>query len=144
MPQAMARVLDLSGSLRSLKRKEQVMEKRYGALRFIGTLYKVLGVIAGVLTLLAVIGLCVSTLAGGAALAGLQRSQSGLGAAGALGGTLLGVVSVIVSLIYGGGLAISLYGLGEGVYLLIALEENTRATVRLLEHQARTNQPPAA
>jgi hypothetical protein len=118
------------------------MEKRYRALRIIGTVYKVLGVIAGVLTIIAVVGFCLATVLGGAALGNLGESSRNLGAAGALGGALSGVVVGIIGIIYGGGLALSLYGLGEGVYLAISVEENTRATVRLLEQQSRPPQNP--
>jgi hypothetical protein len=118
------------------------MEKRYGALRFIGTVYKVLGVIVGVVTILSVIGLCLASVAGGAALSNLGQYGRDLGAAGAIGGAVYGVVLGIFGIIYGGGLAVSLYGLGEGVYLAISIEENTRATVRLLEQQSKPEQTP--
>jgi hypothetical protein len=47
--------------------------------------------------------------------------------------------------VFGGGLALTLYALGEGVYLFIAIEDNTRTTVALLaQRQAQElAQPPA-
>jgi len=43
------------------------------------------------------------------------------------------VIGALFLSLYGGMIAISLYGLGEGVDLIIALEENTRKTTELLE-----------
>ncbi len=120
------------------------MEKRYTALRFIGTLYKVLGVIAAVVTVVVILGFCATSLLGGAALGGIGRqfgmNQSGL--AGVFGGVLGGLIAIFVAILYGGGAAITLYAIGEGIYLLLALEENTRTTARLLQQPG--NPPPAA
>ncbi len=80
-------------------RKEKTMEQRYTALRTIGSIYKVLGIIAGAITLLAVLGL-------------------GRFLGSFLGGGFLGI---LVMLIYGGGIALTLYAAGEGVFLLLAL-----------------------
>jgi hypothetical protein len=121
-------------------RKEAAVEKRYRALRIIGSFYKVLGAMVGTLTLLAVIGILVLSVAGGAALDNMSRDTGFTGLfSGVLGGLLLGVVATI----YGGGLAVTLYAAGEGVYLLLALEENTRATVALLKRQV-SPQPPVS
>ncbi len=109
------------------------MGKRYGALRTIGTVYKILGIIAGVFTILTALGLCASGVLGGAALDQFSRGfggDSGFGSAGGIvGGILLGVLAIV----YGGGLSVTLYAAGEGIYLLIALEENTRATTMYLQ-----------
>lgn len=116
------------------------MEKRYTALRIIGTIYKVLGVIVGIVALLGVIGLCLTAVLGGAALGGAgQQSQ----VFGALGGAVGGILAAIITAVYGAAVAITLYAMGEGVYLLINVEENTRATMLLLEQRNRQN-PPAA
>lgn len=114
------------------------MEKKYNALRIIGTIYKVLGAIAAVITIIAAIGICATSVLGGAAMNSLSRnfgsSGGGLGIfSGIFGGLLLGVGAII----YGGAIAITLYAAGEGVYLLLALEENTRTAAALL--QARSN-----
>jgi len=112
------------------------MEKRYAALRVIGTIYKVLGGIAGIVTILLAIGICASSVLGGAAMGNLGREFGGdPRVAGLLSGFLGGVIGTVLVIIYGGGFAVTLYALGEGVYLLLALEENTRATVALLQRQ---------
>jgi hypothetical protein len=113
------------------------MEKRYTALRIIGTIYKVLGGIVGVVTILVVLGICAASVLGGAAMGSLGREFGrNAGVPGLFGGALGGLVIGVVAIVYGGGLAITLYAVGEGVYLLLALEENTRATVALLQRQA--------
>ena len=120
------------------------MERRYMALRTIGTIYKVLGGIVGIITLLLVIGICVASVVGGAALDSFSRELArATGFAGLFSGVVGGLVVSIVGILYGGGMAITLYALGEGVYLLLALEENTRATARLLEQQAGPGQSQA-
>jgi hypothetical protein len=112
------------------------MEKRYAALRIIGTVYKVLGGITGVITLLLVITICGSSVLGGAALDSLSRDFGADGGIGGLfSGILGGLILSVVTIIYGGATAVTLFALGEGVYLLLALEENTRTTSLLLERQ---------
>ncbi len=117
------------------------MEKRYTALRIIATVYKVLGVIIGIVVLLAAIGVCIIAATGGAAAGSAAQNAGPF--AGLLTGVLGGVVVAIVTLLYGVPAAISLYGLGELVYLFINMEENTRATMLLLEQRNR-QVPPAA
>ena len=112
------------------------MEKRYQALRVIGTVYKVLGGIVGVLTIVLVIGICLTSVLGGAAMDSIGREfGTHTSFTGMLGGVFGGIVMGIGAIIYGGGMAITLYAAGEGVYLLLAMEENTRATSQLLQQQ---------
>jgi hypothetical protein len=114
------------------------MERQYKALRFVGTVYKVVGIIVAVLTLLAVLGVCLFSILGSAALGGMSRELGHDTAFGAfLGSTVGGVIGAFFGLLYGGGFALTLYAIGEGIYLLLALEENTRLTARLLQSQAR-------
>ncbi len=113
------------------------MEKKYRALRFIGSVYKILGIIVGVLTILTVLSLCATSVFG-ISLLGQLGQQYGYGGGEALaggGGILIGLLMSLGAILYGGGLAVTLYALGEGIYLLIALEENTRATALLLQKQ---------
>ena len=113
------------------------MEKRYTALRIIGTIYKILGIIAGVITILALLGTCAATVWGGAFLEQISNEMYQLyDGAGFLGSALGGVMISILLVMYGGGLAVTLYALGEGGYLMLSIEENTRATAILLARQA--------
>jgi hypothetical protein len=115
------------------------MERRYMALRIVGTIYKVLGAMVAVITVLVILGFCATGLLGGSALGSLDTDS---GVAGLLGGALGALILSIVALIYGGGLAITLYAAGEGVYLLLALEENTRTTASLLQRQSGFSSVP--
>ena len=86
------------------------MEQSYTGLRTIGTIYKILGAIAMLATLLAVL-----------------ISNRFLGG---------GVLGSVFALIGGAAIALTLYAAGEGVFLMLALEENTRLTAALLQRQA--------
>jgi len=92
------------------------MEKRYPALRIIGTFYKTLGVLILVSAILyGFVMLLFSPL----------DPHSTLGA----------LFSAVVLVIIGGALAVSCYAIGELVYVFLDLEENTRATNKLLRQQ---------
>jgi hypothetical protein len=113
-----------------------IPEKRFKALRFFGSLYKVIGIIIGVISTLGAIGICGLSAISGSALDSLSntfgQSSSGFGL---FGGLLGGVISGVVILIYGGLAAITLYAMGELVYLFIGMEENTRATAAMLQQR---------
>ncbi len=125
-----------------------MVAKHYQALRTIGTIYKVLGVIAGVLTILLVLGFCGFSVLGGSLMSSLRNSYGyggGPSFGGAFGGLVGGLIGSIVLIIYGGAISVTLYAFGEGVYLLLALEENTRATAQLLQQQLGSkSSPPTA
>ncbi len=104
------------------------MEKRFAALRIIGTVYKILGGIAGALTLLMLLGICATTLLGGAFVRGLGGNFGD-----SISGFFTAIIMSVMVIVYGGGVAVTLYAFGEGVYLLLALEENTRATMIVLQ-----------
>ncbi|MEW6567032.1 MAG: hypothetical protein AB1449_02475 [Chloroflexota bacterium] len=113
------------------------MEKRYGALRIVGTVYKVLGIIAAVLTVLAVLAMCGTSVLGGAALGSMGRQfGQDLGMGGWFSGVMGGVFVSIAAILYGGIIAVTMYAFGEMIYLLIALEENTHTTAMMLQGQA--------
>jgi hypothetical protein len=117
------------------------MEKRYRALRTIGTIYKVLAAIVAVITLLSILGLCATSILGGVGQAAFSRG-SGAGVFGGLFGGVLGaLIFSVVGIIYGGAVSLTLYAVGEGIDLLLALEENTRITAMLLQRQAGSPAP---
>lgn len=109
------------------------MERKYRALRTIGVIYKILGIIIGVLTLLSILGFCATSLLGFGGVAISRDMPNILG--GAAGGAVGAIIFSIFAILYGGGLAITMYAFGEGVDLFIALEENTRRTAALLERE---------
>jgi len=104
------------------------MEKRFRVLRFIGTLYKVLAWIALVGGVLAAFGTLVAGLIGGVSLPRQYGFPRAGGALVGIGGFLVGL---IVAVIY----FITLYGVGELIYLFLAIEENTRETALYLRGQ---------
>jgi len=122
-----------------------MVEKRYRALRLIATIYKVVGVILGVLVVLAVLGICLNLVlgTGGLALPELGRPRSwpglfpwwGWRSSLAMPRALGGVIMAVFVLVGGGLNALTFYGLGELITLLLALEENTRATAAALQQQ---------
>jgi hypothetical protein len=107
------------------------MKKRFGVLRIIGTVYKIVGIIIGIGAVLGFIFSIVGSFAGGSAMDSLF-SSSGMGGMGGAG-IFVGILAGLVILIGGGLSALMTYGIGELFHLLIALEENTRATATLLQ-----------
>jgi hypothetical protein len=129
------------------------MEKRFKVLRIVGSVYKVVGIILLVVTLLSALGLCGMSVLGGSAmesvLNNLPGSTQGQGQGlGLLGGVVGGMLFSLGIILSGGIYAVTIYALGEAVYLLIALEENTRRTALLLhsqqEHPEALVLPPQA
>jgi hypothetical protein len=120
---------------------EVIMEKRYRALRIISTLYKILGIIVLVIAIIGAVGACLGGVLGGASL------QNYLGqdvpSLGGVGSVVAGIIGGIIGLIFGGLSGLSLYAVGEGISLLIAMEENTRATAMHLAAQSRPAAPVA-
>ena len=95
------------------------MEKRYTALRIIGSIYKVLGGLAGVLTILAALAICATSAFGGIALDRLgQEFGSRGGLLGTASGLVGGLIAGVVILLYGGMLSLTLFAMGEGIFLL--------------------------
>ena len=117
------------------------MEKRYRALRIISTLYKVAGVIVLVLVVLGSVGLCLAGVLGGTALEQFSREYGGMGGMGAAGSAAAGIIGALGLLIGGGLSGLTLYATGEGISLLVAMEENTRASAMYLAAQVRPAAP---
>lgn len=109
------------------------MEKKFKILRLFGTVYKVLGVITMSLAVLGAAGICIMGFAGGALL---EQATQELGAGGVMGTGVLGVATAFSLLLSGGIGGLSLYAIGELIYLFISMEENTRATAALLRQQS--------
>ena len=120
------------------------MEKRFKVLRIVGSFYKIVGIIIAAITILAALGFCGVSILGGTATESLIRNNipnSGGQGLGILGGVLGGVI-ISLGIILGGGVyAVSIYALGEAVYLLIALEENTRRTAGMLDKEYFDHHP---
>ena len=110
------------------------MKKKFGMLRFIAGFYKVLGILLAVVSILAAVGILLSSILGGAILEGFS-GDLGLQGVTAVGGILGGILSAVVFLIGGGLAAICHFAIGEAIMVFLAIEENTRATAGLLTRQ---------
>jgi hypothetical protein len=100
--------------------------KRFGVLRFFGTLMKVIAWIVLILSILSAIGAAL----GGSTLVTTLSPTLGENAdlIGAGGGILIGIFVLIIGLLY----FLVLYVAGESLHMQLAVEENTRLTAALL------------
>jgi len=119
--------------------------KRFGVLRFFGTLLKVIAWIFLILSILSAIAVGLS----GSLLSTFSPTLADViatyGAAGPIAGILAGVLAVMFGLIY----FLILYVSGELLHLYLAVEENTRLTAALLlrmhqEGQGESSSPYGA
>jgi hypothetical protein len=115
------------------------MDRRFTALRVIGTVFKILAWISLFFGLLSAIGMLIL----GFTLSG-QQGPLGLN----LGGPLTGIAMFLVSLILAVVSFLGLYAIGESFYLFLSIEESTRRTAYILQQQYTSYQtgypsPPA-
>lgn len=95
------------------------MEKKYTMLRVIATLFKIAGVLVALGTVLIAILMMIAVAAGSMVTEDM-------------GGPIVAFILVVMMFIGGAISALGVYALGEALYLLIGLEENTRYTTILL------------
>ncbi len=111
------------------------MPKKFGFLRFISGLYKVIGIILIVVGILGAIAVLLSAILGGASLQELSNSMDlprmGLMAGGVLGGIFGSAVFLLSFLLAG----IFQIAISEAILVFLCIEENTRATANLLARQ---------
>ena len=102
------------------------MDRRFTALRVIGTVFKVLAWTSLILGLMGAIGALVMVflLSGPPSLLGLDVRSP-----------LAAIAVFIVALIIAVFSFLSLYAVGESVYLILAVEENTRRTAYIVQQQ---------
>ena len=117
------------------------MEKKFKILRFIGTVYKVLGIITAVLTILGAAGICLTSVLGGAMIDQVQREFGEIGPVGLMSGAAGGAIIGGFLLVWGTIIALLLLAAGEGIYLLLALEENTRTTADCMQQFSSAQYP---
>lgn len=108
------------------KKEVILMDKRFTALRIIGTVFKILAWISLIFGLLGAIGMLVLGFT-------LSRQQVLLGLD--LGGPMAGIAMFIVVLVISIFGFLSLYAIGESVYLFLSIEENTRRTAYIIQQQ---------
>ena len=104
------------------------MEKKFTALRVIGTVFKIL---AWISLLLGILGAILALVTGFAV--GGQDDLLGLGLG--LGGPVAAIAMFIAALIVAIFYFLTLYSVGEAIYLALAIEENTRRTAYIVQLQ---------
>jgi len=110
------------------------MKKRFGILRVIATIMKILGVIIAALAVLGGLGMFIFSIAGGVNM----LSDFGIDAGGgALAGLFGGFMVIFVGALY----ALIMYGYGELLMLLVSMEDNSFRTVKLLEEVISEDKP---
>jgi hypothetical protein len=118
------------------------MDTKFRVLRIIGTLWKVLAWIVLVGGILFSLGLLLVGLlgSGGALLRLFGQDASAMPSAMGIVSSLIGfVATLIATIIY----FLILYAVGDLIYLLLAIEENTRRTVRLIRDSSVERDEPA-
>lgn len=107
------------------------MDRKFTALRIIGTIFKILAWISLILGLLSAVGALIAgfTLSSQQELLGLD-----------LGGPLAGIAVFVMTLILAIINFLILYAAGEFIYLFLSVEENTRRMAYFLQQQATSQQ----
>ncbi|MCD6577556.1 MAG: hypothetical protein J7K66_06045 [Anaerolineaceae bacterium] len=108
------------------------MKKRFGLLRFLATILKVLGIVVAAGGVLGGLGMLIMSFAGGDLLSTFGYNSNGSFLVGLIGS--FGVV--VISILY----AVGLYAYGELLMLAISMEDNTFKTVKLLEDVIKDDQ----
>lgn len=105
------------------------MKKRFQVLRVIATVFRVLGIVIAAVALVAALITLVMSLAGGQVwgLFGIDANTGFFG----------GLIAAFLIILLGAFKALILYGSGELISLLLALEENSYNTVLLLEKSTK-------
>jgi hypothetical protein len=103
------------------------VEKRFRALRFIGTLFKVLAWIVLVGSIIVALFLVIGGASNGLGSSGSQLVP-GVDLQGALAGIIGGLVAILGGLVY----FLMLYAVAESIYVILSIEENTRLTAMAL------------
>ena len=119
------------------------MEKKFKVLRIIGMIWKILAWIALFVGVLSSIGVLLVSIFGGGMLSQLGQEYGEMVWASWAFGLAGGVVGFIVSLIATIINFLLLYAVGELIYQLLAIEENTRQAQRVQEHPAPQAYPAA-
>ncbi len=101
------------------------MKKRFGILRILASILKILGVVVAALSVLGGLISFVMSFAGTDLFAAMGLDS----VSGIFVGILGSFVMIVAGLLY----AVMLYGYGELLMLMISIEENTFRTVTLLE-----------
>ncbi len=106
------------------------MEKKFRVLRIIGTAYKILAWIVLVVGVIFSIGMLLTSILGGGMLSQFGQEYSEIAGVAWAFSVAGGIVAFIVFLVVTVVCFLLLYAIGEYIYLMIAIEENTRLTAQ--------------
>jgi len=112
------------------------MEKRFKVLRVVATLYKIFAWIALAVGVLSSLGVIVTGLIRGPLIIRHMTQGAIPAVGGIIGGIAGGAGILLLAALY----FLSLYTVGEGIYLLLSIEENTRRTAHLLSQERQTSE----
>ena len=119
--------------------REIHIERRFGAIRIISTLFKILGTIVLIFSLLFAVSICASGVQLGSQASSLlsDLSQSQNNDLGFLGPmiSIAGLITGFIPALFGASIALILFAVGEGIEVLLEFEENTRLTSNLIEQR---------
>jgi len=118
------------------------MEKKFRVLRIVGTIWKVLAWIALIVGFLASVGMLLMSIFGGEMMnrfMPLEQMPWAPRLFGVAGGIVSFLISLVVTLIY----FLLFYAIGELIYLLLAIEENTRLTPQFVQARPAPQSPLA-
>jgi len=101
------------------------MKKRFGVLRTLSTILKILGIVVAVGALIGGLVALVVSFSGGDLFESMGLDETSGIFVGLFGAIMFGVVDLLYAAL--------LYGYGEFLMLMISIEENTLRTVTLLE-----------
>ncbi len=110
------------------------MEKRFRALRTIGTLLKILAWLVIVVAVLGAIFVAIAGIGGSIGMIGdaVGQDVAGLAVGGAFAAILMGGAMLLAGVIY----FILLYAAAEAIYVILSIEENTRLTAMAVSGRA--------
>jgi hypothetical protein len=109
------------------------MKKRFGVLRVLATVLKVLGIVAAALSVLGGLISMVMSFAGGDLWAAFGFDAN----SGFFAGLLSAFMVIVVGVLY----AVMMYGYGELIMLFLSMEENTYNTAKMLEEVIKDEKP---
>ena len=105
--------------------------RKFGTFRFIGTFFKIMGIIIAIATVIGAILLAIGFSVGGSLLGNLVQTAETPERLYSYG-ILSGVLTALIVLVVGGLWGALTFGIGEMFYVLIAIEENTRVIIKEL------------
>jgi len=124
------------------------MQRRFTVLRLIGTIWKIVAWLVLVVGLLSSLALLLTSLLGGGLLNQVlgQLGEQGRAFAwapwvfSAAGGIVGAILSLFITVTY----FLAMYAVGDLIYLLLAIEQNTRETMVVVRGQAGSPYQPIA